>query len=354
MVGERLYTSLWITLLAGLVSSQDCDFESDFCDWTNEPEARAIWKRLNIATETQGTGPDRGHTTNTTNYFAYLNVRDYTDGNNIVIPNITAVLVSETLSVNSDICFRFYYHMYGEAINRLSVGILNDSKKQQMFFKTGDQNNAWHCGSFDVQTTVNTQIYIEAVTGENILGDIAIDDLEIIQGKCNSPCGTTSPGSATTLPSNTRNVPTTTPTTQPDNSETTKDTSNLVSDNILIYATTIPIAVLILIGVVAFICYKNKKKPEIFLPPRYGLYGHPVSNTQYLGYDLPVEDEIYDDIDDNRMRENQIDLGNADYDTLPEGDGYVKPQLPPPPPCGTTTYLQAINGSDHPDDSVRF
>ncbi|XP_050414838.1 MAM and LDL-receptor class A domain-containing protein 1-like isoform X1 [Patella vulgata] len=355
MIGSRLYTTLWITIFAGLVSSQSCDFESDFCGWTNE--ASAIWERLNTATETTSTGPDRGHTTNTTNYFAYLNVRDYKDVNKIVIPNTTAVLVSESLSINSDICFRFYYHMYGAAINRLSMGILNDSKKQQMFIKTGDQNNSWHCGSFDVQTTVNTKIYIEAVTGENIFGDIAIDDLEIIQGKCNSSCGTISPDSPTTLPSNIITNSTSpvrsSPTTQPGNPGTTKETFNPVTDNILIYATCIPIAVLILIGVVAFICYKNKKKPEIFQPPRYG---RRISNIQYQSYDRPVEEEeTYDYIDDNQMRENQTDLGNPDYQTLPEDGGYIlPPPPPPPPPCGPTTYIQAINGSDDPDDSVRF
>ncbi|XP_050414880.1 MAM and LDL-receptor class A domain-containing protein 2-like isoform X2 [Patella vulgata] len=307
MIGSRLYTTLWITIFAGLVSSQSCDFESDFCGWTNE--ASAIWERLNTATETTSTGPDRGHTTNTT------------------------------------------------TINRLSMGILNDSKKQQMFIKTGDQNNSWHCGSFDVQTTVNTKIYIEAVTGENIFGDIAIDDLEIIQGKCNSSCGTISPDSPTTLPSNIITNSTSpvrsSPTTQPGNPGTTKETFNPVTDNILIYATCIPIAVLILIGVVAFICYKNKKKPEIFQPPRYG---RRISNIQYQSYDRPVEEEeTYDYIDDNQMRENQTDLGNPDYQTLPEDGGYIlPPPPPPPPPCGPTTYIQAINGSDDPDDSVRF
>ncbi|KAK6194401.1 hypothetical protein SNE40_000040 [Patella caerulea] len=355
MVGERLYSSLWIAIVAGLVSSQDCDFESGFCGWINELGAKAVWERSNISTETRYTGPEQGHTKNTTNYFAYLNVRNYTDENNIVIPNLSAVLVSETLADNSNACFRFYYHMYGRAIDRLSVGILNGSKKQPMFSKTGNQNNTWHCASIDVQTTVNAKIYIEAVTGENILGDIAIDDLNLILGQCNSPCSTTSPDIATTsLPGNPVYTSMTTATTQPDNPKTTIDTANPISDNILIYATSIPIAVLILIAIVAFICYKNKKKPEIFQPPRYGLYGRRISNTQYQGYDRPIEEEeTYHYIDDNQMRENQTDRGNADYDTLPEDDGYVKPQLPPPP-CGAPTHPSVTNSPDHPADSVRF
>ena len=47
----------------GLAQNLNCDFENDFCSWTQPADAKRDWSRMKGKTFTSGTGPSGDHTT---------------------------------------------------------------------------------------------------------------------------------------------------------------------------------------------------------------------------------------------------------------------------------------------------
>lgn len=89
-------------------------------------------------------------------------------------------------------CFRFYYHMYGLLVGSLKVYIkpvsvdlesIAEEPKYVFFEMRGNRRNLWHEASFQLEElTESFQVIFEGVLRSSLYGDIAIDDVELMQG----------------------------------------------------------------------------------------------------------------------------------------------------------------------------
>ncbi|XP_077865040.1 MAM and LDL-receptor class A domain-containing protein 2-like [Saccoglossus kowalevskii] len=163
---------------------RECDFEYDFCGWTNRLEGDELdWLRGRNGTETTGTGPTIDHTTGTaTGYFAYIETSTSTIGH-------SAVLTTTEFTSDIDRCLRFWYHMYGEDIGSLNVYQIDIGNIFQtpIWSRSGNQDDMWRRGSVPLPVELIGNPYMisfEGVVGNGTLGDIAIDDVIVDDVPC--------------------------------------------------------------------------------------------------------------------------------------------------------------------------
>ncbi|XP_057657272.1 uncharacterized protein LOC130894437 [Diorhabda carinulata] len=165
-----------------------CDFETtDLCGWTHDLNHDFDWRRENFKTPSGniGTGPSFDHTKGPgqNGYYMYIESSSRTE-------NDTARLISPVYdTINEEICFEFYYHMYGATIGTLRVYLktINQSWNLQpdsaFFVKKGNQGNIWYRSYHYLGNITNYfQIVIEGIRGNGYVSDIAIDDVKIIPG----------------------------------------------------------------------------------------------------------------------------------------------------------------------------
>ncbi|KAJ6218559.1 hypothetical protein RDWZM_009716 [Blomia tropicalis] len=173
-------------------SSMKCDFEETLCGWFQDLEDDFDWLRNFHSTPShlEGTGPSFDHTLgfNKSGYYLYL------ESSYPRTPNEAARLYSpvyQNLNGIEDICFQFYYHMYGSAIGSLRVYVLERSQILKELAPRleliGDQGNQWLKAQIEInaingQPLRPFQIVIEGILGHGHQGDIAIDDILLTLG----------------------------------------------------------------------------------------------------------------------------------------------------------------------------
>ncbi|XP_063446936.1 uncharacterized protein LOC134726460 [Mytilus trossulus] len=76
--------------------------------------------------------------------------------------------------------------MYGDDIGRLKVFQINslNGKKKRIFLKKSNQSHAWLQATIDLKNVGIYQIRFEATHGNGPKGDIALDDISIVNKKC--------------------------------------------------------------------------------------------------------------------------------------------------------------------------
>ncbi|KAL8444180.1 hypothetical protein Emed_006352 [Eimeria media] len=184
---------------AGVVTLRDemlsCDFEEGMCglmSFVIDPRMSLEWRRHSGATETAGTGPSVDHTigASQTKRGHYL----YMDSPGYMLGESAALLAPPQLYPKGLYCVRLWYHMYGEDVNSLRVYMrtlegdaeaLGDWGKPYLL-RVGDHGDDWLEAGFEFNSDGHTaqQLVIEALAGFSEKGDIAIDDLRIVSGKC--------------------------------------------------------------------------------------------------------------------------------------------------------------------------
>ncbi|XP_045197098.2 MAM and LDL-receptor class A domain-containing protein 1-like isoform X2 [Mercenaria mercenaria] len=178
-MANNLYLRLLWILLSIYKSSAviegdsfDCDFEDGFCNWKQDKMDDFDWTRLSGETLTDGTGPDSDHTSGE-GFYVYIE----TPRNDVA--NNTARLISPQKD-SGQYCFSFWYHMYGNHINRLSLSKKEGTDTKELFLKTGDQGKQWILGQIRFVAEDSFQIVIEGKARnyeESWSGDIAVDDI---------------------------------------------------------------------------------------------------------------------------------------------------------------------------------
>ncbi|KAJ7393987.1 Meprin A subunit beta [Desmophyllum pertusum] len=145
-----------------------CNFDKDNCGGINRKDDKFDWSRRAGSTPSSGTGPPSDHGGN--GFYAYIETSSpRRQGDN-------AKLEFSGKDLNSDaIRISFYYHMFGANVGSLKVFV----NGQQEFSKSGSQGNKWVMADFKVQKRL-TNIVFEGVRGNRWQGDIAIDDLKIV------------------------------------------------------------------------------------------------------------------------------------------------------------------------------
>ncbi len=157
-------------------------FESNFGLWSQSINDDLNWIRDSGGTPSSNTGPSTG-----TDGSFYLYVE--ASGNGTGYPNKKAILNSPCFnftSVNNP-RLDFNYHMFGSAINNLTVEarINNQGNWGSVFSRDGSQGNNWNSASIDLTAyagETSVQLRFSATTGNGNNGwqsDIAIDKVSI-------------------------------------------------------------------------------------------------------------------------------------------------------------------------------
>ena len=92
-----------------------CDFDTDFCGWTESSQGPFKWVTASGETPDTNTGPSSDHTSGTGTYL-YVDASDGVTGDQ-------AHIISSTISQTGPGCeMIFWYHMFGDHIGTLQVG----------------------------------------------------------------------------------------------------------------------------------------------------------------------------------------------------------------------------------------
>ncbi|RMZ97804.1 MAM and LDL-receptor class A domain-containing 2-like [Brachionus plicatilis] len=184
----------------------DCTFELEgLCGWSNLKDDVFDWLLHQGPTVSSSTGPSIDHTLNSDKgTFIYIETSSPRKENDI------ARLASETWSSTNSLCFTFWYNAYGRTIGSLKVYIADsNSTLQNLIWEiSGQQSNDstdWKQGVVSVSYDQDFKLIFEGKVGTSITGDIAIDDIVIIENATScirqpSFSEPTTPGPSTSTP----------------------------------------------------------------------------------------------------------------------------------------------------------
>ncbi|WP_299896792.1 T9SS type A sorting domain-containing protein [uncultured Aquimarina sp.] len=160
-------------------------FETSIGQWSQATNDDLNWTRDSGGTPSNGTGPSTGADGN---FYLYVEA----SGNGTGYPNKRAILNSPCLDFSSvsNPTLTFQYHMFGGAINTLTVEARTDNTGSwaAVFNQSGDQGNTWNAASvnlFAYAGEASVQLRYNVVTGNGTSGwqsDIAIDAISIQDG----------------------------------------------------------------------------------------------------------------------------------------------------------------------------
>ncbi|PVD23233.1 hypothetical protein C0Q70_16496 [Pomacea canaliculata] len=156
----------------------------------------------------------------------------------------------------------------------------------------GLTNRTWLCANISLhQARQNVQVFVEAETGDNILGETAVD-IVFIDDNCNAgsmcqqsltPESTTTSSTITFMMSTTSTSGDSTASSSTAITSSGADNNNGEFDTNLLYILIAPLVVLIAAVVIAVVCFRRREKPR-----------HPPEETETVDetYDLPNDDEM--------------------------------------------------------------
>ncbi|WP_109300995.1 T9SS type A sorting domain-containing protein [Aquimarina sp. AU474] len=160
-------------------------FESNLGQWSQSTLDDLNWTRDSGGTPSNSTGPSTGADGS---FYLYVEA----SGNNTGFPNKRAILNSPCVDFSAVDSPRlnFEYHMFGSAINSLTVEarINNEGDWTSIFIQNGNQGNNWNAADVDLVTYAgqsSVQLRFNVVTGSGTSGwqsDIAIDAITIQNG----------------------------------------------------------------------------------------------------------------------------------------------------------------------------
>ncbi|XP_067672531.1 seminal metalloprotease 1-like isoform X1 [Haliotis asinina] len=167
--------------LSPVQSSETCNFQSNFCTWSNVGGDNMDWIRRRGSTPSVGTGPTSDHSGSSSGYYAYLEASGHS--------RQKGYLLSRLLPAGH-YCFSMYYYMKGQDEGSLKTeAVLSDNSRRVIHTTSGDQGNAWHHYLVNLNVNGNFHIEIEGDIGNNYRSDIAIDDITIHSGDCSTLSG---------------------------------------------------------------------------------------------------------------------------------------------------------------------
>ncbi|KAK7455954.1 hypothetical protein BaRGS_00039402, partial [Batillaria attramentaria] len=162
-------------------SALDCDFDTDFCGWTQSKADNMDWSRGTGRTVSGGTdpepntGPDNDHTSGA-GYYIYLEASEGVQGDNAILTSPPVDWTGADGSPKG--CLTFWYNMNGWNTGSLELQLPNPgiegTPATVLWSETGQQNNVWREARF----------VLVATKGLDWAGDIAVDDISLTHGDC--------------------------------------------------------------------------------------------------------------------------------------------------------------------------
>ncbi|MEQ2247664.1 Neuropilin-1a [Ilyodon furcidens] len=166
-----------------------CDFgwpnDPSFCSWTSE-NTGSRWQIQSSGTPTLNTGPNMDHTGGSGNFI-------YTLATGLQENEVARLVSPVVSSQNSDLCVSFWYHMYGSHIGALHIKQRKQTEEGAadilLWTVSGHQGNRWREGRVLVpRTSQPYQVVIEGLVQRKSWGDIAVDDIKVLDGLGASDC----------------------------------------------------------------------------------------------------------------------------------------------------------------------
>ncbi|KAF8778576.1 MAM and LDL-receptor class A domain-containing [Argiope bruennichi] len=163
-------------------SKFDCTFEADLCLWENDPDQNAAkWDLVIGHAEKKLTRPRTDHTTLSTSGH-YLTLNDASKRSFFAKARLFS---QDGFDPNSGVCFKFWYHMYGNDPGSLYVKVQDfhdEDKVETIWYRSKSQGPDWKYGQAYIIKTYFFKIMVE---GDGTwYGDISLDDFSLNEGDC--------------------------------------------------------------------------------------------------------------------------------------------------------------------------
>ncbi|XP_041465292.1 MAM and LDL-receptor class A domain-containing protein 1-like [Lytechinus variegatus] len=174
-----LFIFIGLSVICRVGEGAPCNFDVDLCNYTQDTTDDFDWIRINGASSMNDTGPDADHTHGTSQgYYVYANAGFPQT------PGLVSRLIGQPIPVLQTSCLQFYYYMHGEHMGSLRV-YSDVISSNPVWSRSGSQGRQWFRGLATLEPSPGSdQVIFEAITGSGILSDIAIDDVNIVDGAC--------------------------------------------------------------------------------------------------------------------------------------------------------------------------
>ncbi|XP_043930192.1 MAM domain-containing glycosylphosphatidylinositol anchor protein 2 [Protopterus annectens] len=172
-----------------------CGFEDDnICMFTQDKTDNFDWTKQSAATRTSLFTPNTGPVTDNSGtkygFFMYIETsrpREEGEKARLLSPLFNVAPKNPYGATNTAYCLEFYYHMCGKHIDTLNVYLQlkgQTTLDSPVWTLSGNQGSQWNHANVSIQPTTSFQIIFEGVRGKGMEGDIAIDDISIVEGEC--------------------------------------------------------------------------------------------------------------------------------------------------------------------------
>ncbi|KFM70445.1 MAM and LDL-receptor class A domain-containing protein, partial [Stegodyphus mimosarum] len=160
----------------------DCDFETDLCLWENDADSTAKWEIKEGHSDIKLTRPRTDHTTlSTSGHYITLN-----DASKNYYWSKATLTSKDGFDPDEDgICFKFWYHMYGNQPGTLYLKVQNfhdEDKLETVWTKTKSQGPTWKYEQIHIARDYYFKLVFE---GDGTrYGDISLDDFSVNFKSC--------------------------------------------------------------------------------------------------------------------------------------------------------------------------
>ncbi|XP_031561610.1 uncharacterized protein LOC116297509 isoform X2 [Actinia tenebrosa] len=168
--------STMINIISTQTTDYGCNFDSSFCNWTQNTSNPLQWTRLRYKTPSLNTGPSADASgSGSYIYIEASSPRKYGD---------TARLISPV--IEGPHCMSFMYYMFGSTMGSVVVYVNNNrtSDAIPVWIKSRNQYDKWRQANVYIDDENSYQIFIDGVRGLSYESDAAIDDIKFAKGKC--------------------------------------------------------------------------------------------------------------------------------------------------------------------------
>ncbi|XP_057208724.1 MAM domain-containing glycosylphosphatidylinositol anchor protein 2-like isoform X3 [Triplophysa rosa] len=177
-----------------------CSFEEDLiCMFTQDKNDDFDWTRHSAATRdtkyTPNTGPGGDRSGSKQGFYMYIETsrpRKEGDTARLLSPAFNVAPKNPHGITNPPVyCFTFYYHMYGKHIGTLNAFVKQKGQSSSdagpVWSLSGNQGERWRQAKITIHPVSTFQIIFEGIRGPGIEGDIAMDDVSLVEGECPDP-----------------------------------------------------------------------------------------------------------------------------------------------------------------------
>ncbi|CAH3027830.1 unnamed protein product, partial [Porites evermanni] len=176
-----------------------CNFDhGSRCDFTQDTQDDFDWTVHQGATPSGETGPS----SDMSGKGWYI----YAESSQPRVEGDRAVLLSPSLV--GPYCLRMHFHMMGTDIGSLNVYKITASSRTTVLSTSGNKGDKWYMAQSSLTGSEQFKIAFEAVRGYSYRGDIALDEIKLAPGGCDTPA-TAAPSTTTqtVLPTTTSKPP---------------------------------------------------------------------------------------------------------------------------------------------------